>query len=165
MGYWGHLFVARSPRRLTDLREIDAFGQPEDEQELVGEWKLLRIAGNHPPDLQNALAPVVAATRGPAIVAFVLDSDCAVMNGRTPSGVRWSGVLNRGLATSYDGVLEAYDTPDHGLSGLMQWAQEGGLSPTEGEVKDALNANGTFVEEVIDRLLVTLGILEMPNGR
>ena len=164
MGYWGHFLVARSTRRLTDLREVGIFGQPEDEQDLVAEWKLLRIAGNHPPDLQRALAPVVAATRAPALVAFVLDSDCAVINGQSQSGVRWAGVLNRGLATSYDGLLETYDTPDHGLSGAMRWAREAGLAPSEADVRDALNGNGTFVEDVIDRLLITLGILKMPNG-
>jgi hypothetical protein len=163
MGYWGYLLVARSQRSLSRLSEVRVFGQPEQEQDLVGDWKLLRVAGNEPPDLHTALEPIVAATGAPALLAFVLDSDCAVIRGRGPAGAQWGTVLNRELALSYDGVLEAYDTPDHGLAGAMRWAGEAGLRLPESAVNDALHAKGTVVEEVLDRLLVTFGILKMPN--
>lgn len=163
MGYWGHFLIARSRRSLSELPEVRPFGQPEDQQDLVGEWKLLRIARGQPSDLQQALAPVIRATAAPVMVAFVLDSDCAVVQGQTPAGVRWGTVLNRELAAGYDGILESYDTPDHGLSGVLRWAREAGLMPRDHEVKDALDAKGTFVEDVIDQLLLTLGILKRPD--
>ncbi|HVH66124.1 MAG TPA: hypothetical protein VM674_08810 [Candidatus Acidoferrum sp.] len=163
MGYWGHVLIARRRRSLTELPDVRPFGRPQEHQDLVGEWKLLRIAGDYPPDLQQALAPVVRATAAPALVASVLDSDCAIVQGQTPAGVRWGAVLNRELAAGYDGILESYDTPDHGLSGVLRWAREAGLTPRDHEIKDALNAKATFVEDVIDQLLLTLGILKRPN--
>lgn len=81
------------------------------------------------------------------------------MCGRTPTGAHWATVLNRDLALGYDGLLETYDTPDHGRSGAIQWAREAGLMPMETAVSDVLDRVGTFVEDVIDRLPATFGIL------
>lgn len=158
MGYWGHLLVARSNGPLAGFREGRVFGEPEGEQRLSHDWTLLRIAGNHPPDLEVALRPLVSRIGAPALVAFVLDSDCAVIRATSPAGARWGSVVNRELAGSYDGI-EGYDTPDHGLSGALRWAREAGLTPADGAVKDALDATGTLVEDVIDQLLKALGVL------
>ena len=157
MGYWGHIVVARNRRPLSDLAQVRVFGTPDHEQPLTGDWKKLWVMGNHPPDLGAALRPVVGATHAPALVAFILDSDCAVVRGTSPAGAAWGSVINRRTAEAYDGILE-YDTPDHGLSGSLKWGREAGMTPTEPAVRDALNGNGTFAEDQLDQLLSALGI-------
>ena len=57
--------------------------------------------GQYDGDLPGALDALVAETGTPALAAFVLDSDCAAVEGLTPAGVRWEGCLHPGIAQAY----------------------------------------------------------------
>jgi len=39
---------------------------------------------------------------GPVLVAYVNDSDCATVQGRTPDGAAWSGALDAEVAAGYE---------------------------------------------------------------
>ncbi|HEY9286867.1 MAG TPA: hypothetical protein VIT43_02475 [Candidatus Dormibacteraeota bacterium] len=166
MGYWGHLLLAWTKDPLAALTEARAFGEPEDERRLIEDWSLLR-AGHEPPDLRTALASVVQATRMPALVAYVLDSDCAVLEAQTPAGLRWTAVLNRATAeASYEGVADGVLPVDQVMAGAIGWANEAGLKPDQQMLSRALTEQAVFVEDLFDELLVGLGIpgVEKPGA-
>ncbi|MDQ6713256.1 MAG: hypothetical protein M3Z28_08735 [Candidatus Dormibacteraeota bacterium] len=158
MGFWGHLLLARDNRPLGTLREARAFGQPEHERRLDRGWSVLWV-GREPPDLRSALTPVVAATRAPALVAYVLDSDCAAIEALTPSGLRWTGVLKPATAAdSYEAVVAQYDGASTAVAGAIRWSREAGLTPSEADLRKALTDEPDFAEEAFDQLLVGLGV-------
>ena len=132
----------------------------QNERQLGDGWSQFQIAGRT-PKLQLAVTDLVAATKGPALVAYVMDSDCAVLEGRSQNGNRWEGILNRktcaGMAGSDEDVLAMYPL-DRCVSGAVEWAREAGLTPSEQLVKQALEADETFAEDALNRLLVALGL-------
>ena len=159
MGYWGHLLLACSKQPLANLQEARAFGQPDHERRLADDWSVLWIGREPPADFQRALMPIVGATRRPALVAHVLDSDCAPVAARAPSGLQWTAVLNRATAgASYEGVADGFETADRALAGALRWSREAGLTPGEEVLRRALTDDRTFAEDLFDQLLVGLGI-------
>lgn len=119
------------------------------------------MLGRTPANLEPAVMALVKATKGPALVAYVMDSDCAVLEGRSQDGNRWDGILNRemcaGMGGSPEDVLVMYPL-DRGLSGAMRWANDSGLRPSEAAITAALNGSNAFAEELFDQLLIGLGI-------
>ncbi|HEX6349025.1 MAG TPA: hypothetical protein VF160_06500 [Candidatus Dormibacteraeota bacterium] len=158
MGYWGHLVVARSTRPLSVLREVTAFGTPQDERPIDHDWRLLRVAGSS-PSLRAAVAPLVAATGAPVLAAYVLDSDCAVVEGQTHIGMRWTGVLNRQIAArDYQAPVDDYDSPERAVLGAQEWSRQARLTPSEDLLRQAFTEERDSAEEIFDLLLAGLGI-------
>ena len=158
VGFWGHLLLARHPGPLGELKEASAFGNPEHERRLEQDWSVLWV-GHEPPDLQTALTPVVSATRAPALVAYVLDSDCATIEAQAPSGLRWTGVLKPAMAADgYEGVAAQYDGANQAVAGAIRWSREAGLTPSEADLRKALTEEPVFAEEAFDQLLIGLGV-------
>lgn len=158
MGYWGHLVVARSPRPLSVLREVTAFGTPHEEKLIGRDWRLLRVAGST-PDLRTAVAALVGATGAPVLAAYVLDSDCAVVEGQTDIGMRWTGVLNRGIAVrDYQAPVGDYDSPERAVLGAQEWSRQGRLTSSEDLLRQAFTEERDSAEELFDLLLAGLGI-------
>ncbi len=89
----------------------------------------------------------------PALAAFVLDSDCAAVEGLTPAGIRWEGCL-------HPEVAEAYGAPEMPweIESVLAWSAEAGLAADPGEVGTAIEARTTFAEDTLDGLLVALGV-------
>ncbi|MGI5238073.1 hypothetical protein [Dactylosporangium sp. CA-139066] len=86
-------------------------------------------------------------TGSPALAAFVLDSDCAVL-------AVVSGSQTRQIAVNPE-VLEDYGPPDdeelldgdEAVDALVAWGEAAGFEPSREAVAAALDADETFVED------------------
>lgn len=160
MGFWGCLTVMRGDDQPTGRWNgppelVARFAAQDPPVPLGPGWYLLR-SGGEPGDLDTEAAAMAAATAAPALIAFVLDSDCAVVHAATPRGLRWSAVLNPDLAEDY-GAPPA--TPvDAAVAGAVAWASEAGLVADPGVLRAAMTDSDTFVEDLFDRLLRGLGL-------
>jgi hypothetical protein len=164
LGYWGHLVVARSALPLSEAPAVVVFGTDRSGPRTFEQgWQLLEVTGATPPRAP-AVATLAAVTGHPALGAYVLDSDCAVVEAAAPSGLRWSATLNPEVAIeSYDMPVGEND-PDLALSGALAWSAEAGLVPSEPVLRDALTGSSAFAEDLFATLLAGLGIPGVSPG-
>jgi hypothetical protein len=156
VGYSGYLVLGRAGGTLADLPAVSAFGENlGDGARLEDGWQLLQVDAEE-PDPDSAVAALVAATGHPALVAYVLDSDCAVVKASGPDGSRWSATLNPVVAEDY-GAPPTGDL-DTTVAAARAWSAAAGLTPSEADLRAALSEDATFAEDLCSRLLVGLGI-------
>jgi hypothetical protein len=121
-----------------------------------------------PQEIGDRLGGVGALWAGGAFVAvealrkggyrlFVLDSDCADVQGLTPSGVNWRAYLHPETAEGYG--APALDQSDEEITRqALAWSAEAGLAADTGALRDAFEATNEFAEDTLDELLGALGI-------
>lgn len=153
MGYWGHMIATRAPQDQQHITALDAFG---DHQQTVAEnhhgWLVSQVCGAE-PDLSSAIAAVAAQTHAPAIVAYILDSDCAIVKAATPAGARWSAVLNPERAAEYGAPAAA---PAATTTTAATWAQTAQLAHNDNLIRRALTTEETFAEDQLLALLTAM---------
>ncbi|MGI5238616.1 hypothetical protein [Dactylosporangium sp. CA-139066] len=88
MGFFGTFVLAQSDRLLTDEEAVLGFGYQHEHLYELGEgWQLLETRGiRDPQDFAAASEQFVAATGASVLAAYVNDSDCIGVHGRTPGG-------------------------------------------------------------------------------
>ncbi|MET8152374.1 hypothetical protein ACIBSW_01800 [Actinoplanes sp. NPDC049668] len=131
------------------------------EREFGAGWWSVQLDGDSP----GALKGLVAATGAPAVSAFVLDSDCAEVEGLSPAGVSWRTYLHRDTAEGY-GAPALEQSDEEITRQALAWSAEAGLAADPGALRDAFEATNVFAEETLDELLAALGIpaLEVLEG-
>ena len=151
MGYTGRILVARTVTSPAGSSAVAA--EVLHAREFGAGWWSVQLDGDSP----GALERLVAATGAPALSAFVLDSDCADVEGLTPSGVKWRAYLHPDTAESYG--APALDQSEEEITRqALAWAAEAGLAAERGALRDVLEATSTFAEDTFDELLGALGI-------
>jgi hypothetical protein len=149
MGYSGGIYVAKAERPAA-LGELGVLW----EKSFAGGWHELQFEGF--PD--SALLPdVVTDTGTPALVAYVMDSDAAHVDGLSPDGVRWTVYLHPDVAAAF-GAPSLAQSADEAVEQALAWSAEAGLTADPAGVRAALRARNTFVEETLSELLTALGI-------
>jgi hypothetical protein len=123
------------------------------EREFGAGWWSVQLDGDSP----GALKGLVAATGAPVVSAFVLDSDCAEVEGLAPSGVYWRTYLHPDTAESY-GAPALDQSDEEIIRQALAWSVEAGLPADRGALRDAFEATNVFAEESLDELLGALGI-------
>jgi len=150
MGYFGRITVGRSSTAIDGVTVLEV-------SDLGGGWWWTQYDGNP----EGGLETLVAASGAPALWAYVIDSDCADVEGLTPSGVRWHTYLHPDMAADYD-APPLSESPEEVLEQVLRWAAEAGLAADADTVRRALGATNVFVEETLEGLVVALGL---PVGR
>ncbi|WP_432839146.1 hypothetical protein [Dactylosporangium sp. CA-092794] len=151
MGFFGFVVAART----ADPDGLDAgLGPAFNTDDLGDGWQVFQAEGN---GAAARLARAVAQRTGaPALAAYVLDSDCAIL-AAAAAGETWQVAVR-------PEVLEDYGPPDEDdlLSGpeaveaLVAWAQAAGFDPDPAAVEEALDSDETFAEFAVAEVARTL---------
>ncbi|WP_030439658.1 hypothetical protein [Actinoplanes subtropicus] len=149
MGYWGHLIATGSSQELVGTAMLSAFGDQQTVAEGPPGWHVYHVAGAE-PDLTAAVRALAAGTGAPAIAAYVLDSDCAIVRAATPDGARWSAVLNPERAEEYGAPGSS---PDAVLAQAVTWARAAQLDHDDDLIRRAVTTEATFAEDQFLALL------------
>lgn len=160
MGYWGFLIAAKSDDDLGQLAELEPFGGDYLKVEPLGDgWQQAWVAGaEEDPDMHAGISAIANATGSPAIVAYILDSDCGPVVATTHAGDTWTGTLAKSTAMS------SYQMPDDGISPdtatdtLAAWAELADLTPHRDTLLEALAPDATDPEHLYTLLLEGLGM-------
>lgn len=162
MGYWGYLIAAKSEDDLGQLAELEPFGGDYLKVEPLGDgWQQAWVADavEH-PDMHASISAIANATGSPAIIAFILDSDCGPVVAVTPAGDTWTGTLAKSTAMS------SYQVPDDGISAdtatdtLIRWAEVAGLTPQPDIIRQVLDPDSIGPESLFALMLEGLGIAD-----
>jgi hypothetical protein len=159
MGYTGRVLVART-RRSFDGSPIVAGAELLHERELGDGWWWAQFDGD--PD--GALRALVSETGAPVVSAFVIDSDCADVQGSTPSGVHWRTYLHPSTAQSY-GAPALPQSTDQVIEHAIAWSVEAGRTADPDGLREVLEARSDFAEDTLDDLLQALGVPGLQDER
>ncbi|GAA2914005.1 hypothetical protein GCM10020221_07110 [Streptomyces thioluteus] len=173
MRFWGYLLLARRDRALPEspvlrpsrhhLLPTASFGDG---------WQLWHHPhqpelGPHQPELGDLDALVRALadeTGAPALAAYVMESDCAVVSGAGPGGAPWSACLGRRALAGYmadTGLAldELFPDPRAAAAHCSAWAAAAGHTADPAELAAVLTAEPEpRVENLFEDLLAHLGI-------
>jgi hypothetical protein len=152
MGYTGRILLARTGRSLAGS---PALGGADilDETEHGDGWWRAQLEG----DPRGAVAAPVTATGAPAVSAYVLDSDCADVEGRGPGGAHWHTYLHPETAAEF-GAPDLDQPADEVTRQAVAWSAEAGLTADAEAVRAVLGVHQVFVEDTLVDLLDALGV-------
>ncbi|MFH8981181.1 hypothetical protein [Streptomyces varsoviensis] len=171
MGFWGYFVVGRSDRGLV---ECAVFDESRDHLELTEAfadgWQLWQ----HPPepelgDIDSLVRGLTKETGAPALAAYVLDSECAVVAAAGPAGTSWSACLGRAAMARYMeqsemDIGELFLTPRAAASQGAAWAAAAGHIANTTALTRVLAADpDPFVENLFYDLLAELGIEDLAD--
>ncbi|GAA4991295.1 hypothetical protein GCM10023205_74080 [Yinghuangia aomiensis] len=134
-----------------------------------GGWQIVDVSGAH-PGASGLLAPLVAETGAPVLVAHLVDSDTAYLEALGPESGAWEGWIEAYFAPEYaadrlvgDALNEladrlAAELPERAKRAVA-WAVEAGWAPDYDQVLAAMRAKETFAE---DQLMNVLNAMGMP---
>ncbi|WP_371525041.1 hypothetical protein OG302_02020 [Streptomyces sp. NBC_01283] len=106
---------------------------------------------------RNSLANLVQRTGTPAVMVSFHDSDVGFIEGLTPDGNSWEGLLNREVAESYEVPLEHFPI-EPAVAGALAWSAAAGLTPDEEAIRQTLTGSAVFAEELSAALMAALGL-------
>lgn len=160
MGYWGFLIAAKSDDDLGRLAEQEPFGGDYLKVEpLGGGWQHAWVAGaEEDPDMHAGISAIANATGAPAIIAYILDSDCGPVVATTPAGDTWTGTLAKSTAMSNYQMPDDGISPDTATDTLIRWGEVAGLTPHRATLLEALAPDAIGPEHLFTLLLEGLGI-------
>jgi hypothetical protein len=161
MGFWGAVLVARTDVPLTGLRSVRALGGEADREEpgLAG-WRWLTLIGPERED-DAAVQAIADEVGGPALVAFVFDSDTAAVRlaaprrgllRRAPRMVRF--FLDEESARDYELPVDTAEQAAAADS-VVAWAGAGDVDA----VRAAITRDAVFAEEAVLALAVAFGAI------
>ncbi|MER5892238.1 hypothetical protein [Streptomyces sp. NPDC001876] len=153
MGNFGGSLAIGSAAELRDLLKATGFIGVEDTDVLAEGWQVSEFADAD----ERSLPGLVEKAGAPAVMVSFLDSDVGFVEAVTPDGTAWTGLLNRGMAESYDIPLEDFPV-ETAVAGALAWSAAAGLTSEAEAVRQALTGSATFAEELYGLLLVGLGI-------
>ncbi|RIJ68751.1 hypothetical protein D1871_22545 [Nakamurella silvestris] len=158
MGLWATYVVCRTG---SDLAEVSAITERSEgldwSDERPGSWKIGQYLGHElTADSDDLLLDLTAETGAPALLAHVMDSNAAVVQGCDPGG----GVWQAGLAVFED--FEYYLSPAEAADMAYAWGLTAGLTPHRGQLLEVFNTPGPHpdVREPLSALFAALGLPE-----
>ncbi len=156
MGFWGVKIAVRTAHPIEALTAIAQLGGEED-----GSWVETSgwtIASRHQadPPTTGLVSALAEQAGGPALVAYVVDSDVVTGYGARPGIAAFASVLNPELAPAY----ELSSTPEERAMDAVDLV---GLVPETADpsaVTAVLGQNWTFAEDAFLALLAALGAFD-----
>ncbi|MEU8578358.1 hypothetical protein [Streptomyces asoensis] len=138
-------------------------GRMELLQERADDWRLWSVEGQTSLD-EETLVELVDVTGQPVLAAFVMDSDCLVLEGRTRDQETWRACLDRAAMSAY--MAEGGQSVDDWFLGAEEaaeravvWARAAGLTPVPKTIADVLSKRSDpFVEDLFQEFLDALGM-------
>ncbi len=163
MGFWGSLLAVKSDDQVSaQLPEVSESNESVF-LDSDGGWRVWAI-DREDPISENELSMMVERSEAPALCAYVMDSDCAVIEAL---GVRtgfWRTCLGRESMTAY--MTESGETvgawflsADESVRAALDWARDAGCDPSESRLAEVLTAvPDPFVEPIFVAMLEALGV-------
>ena len=166
MGFWGYLVVGRSDRELAACSTLAA---GRDRLELSATfadgWQLWQ----HPSqpglgDLDDVALSLARETGAPTLLAFVMDSDCAVLEGAGPVRGSWTACLGRAAMARHMAANEIllddiFPSPAGSALRAADWAAAAGRSVNSDGLAAVLSADPEpDVQRLFHEVLEKLGI-------
>ncbi|GHF48289.1 hypothetical protein GCM10010218_32210 [Streptomyces mashuensis] len=176
MGFWGYLLVGRGEDR--DLTECPVLAANREHLlpagSFAGGWQLWAHPAHREPDARPGLGGGIDAlvstladqTAAPALAAYVMESDCALLGGASPGGTCWSACLGRTplaryLADTGLALDDLFPSPEAAAAHCAAWAAAAGHPADTTELADVLAADPEpGVEDLFRQLLARLGMVE-----
>jgi hypothetical protein len=165
MGYWGYFAVAESVSPLGDLACTRVIPGLTPNRRLSGDWQVWE----HPaePDIEaDDLALALAEETGkPALVGFVMDSDCVVIEAADSSNGAWTACLSPKAMAGYlaEGGQQLEDwmlTPDQAATHAATWARLAGRVVETGPLAEVFQKEADpFAEDLFFTLLGSLRLV------
>ena len=165
MGYWGYFVVAESASPLGDLACTRAIPGMMQNRRLSGDWQVWE----HPaePDIgADDLAVALAEETGkPALVGFVMDSDCLVIEAADSSNGAWTACLSpkamEGYLAENGQQLEDWMlTPEHAAEHAVNWARLTGRQVAKAPLVEIFQKEAdSFAEDLFFTLLGSLSLV------
>ena len=134
VGYWGYFVVAKTERPATGLVSL---GDVRDrlggfERVPVG-WRVWEHPGEPGIDAGPVVVQLAQEIQGPAMIGFVMDSDCVVIEAAGPASGSWTACLGPRLMDGYlsesgHRVEDWFLPPHEAAERLTTWAREAGLA-------------------------------------
>lgn len=170
MGYWGSFVVCRFAHDFEDVEAIfDRVGPPVEEW-AVGGWRFGQFAGQElEGSAKDVLDALVDLTGAPVLMAYIVDSDAAVIDAATPVDDHWRGCLGRrAMRAATAQIGEDFNTrflsADAAARNAAMWAHDAGLVSDPAALRELFTADTAtdlFIEADFFRLLAALGL---PSG-
>ncbi|CCK25662.1 hypothetical protein BN159_1283 [Streptomyces davaonensis JCM 4913] len=165
MGYWGYFTVAESASPLGDLACTRAIPELTLNRRLSGDWQVWE----HPaePDIEaDDLAVALAEETGkPALVGFVMDSDCVVIEAADSSNGAWTACLSpkamaRYLAEDGQQLEDWMLTPERATENAVIWARLTGRQVATAPLAEIFQKEADpFAEDLFFTLLRNLSLV------
>jgi hypothetical protein len=169
MGFWGSLVLCRPS---GDLSEVEAIvSRDESVSEVAqpgGDWRVGQCEDTALiEDAEAFLRDLVAESGAPAVLGYVLDSDCVDLVAMGVASGVWRSCLNREAMRAYDedylldeSVLHAEAAAER----AAQWAAEAGLQPNLPALRSVFSRTGDvlFAESLFFELVDALGVASAP---
>ncbi len=136
MGYWGVFTLARTSEPIDEQEVIAEVSDGAASCEQRGPWQVSEFWEE---DVYSAadvvLSQLVATTDAPALVGFVLDSDCVWVDGLAPAGQRFRVCIARDATQSYldehdQDIDQTFLDPEAATQAAVHWSAAAGLTPT-----------------------------------
>ncbi|WP_328563254.1 hypothetical protein [Streptomyces coelicoflavus] len=169
MGFWGSFLVVMSDEKVSARLPEVTESHESVLLDAEGGWRVWAIDRKDPIS-HNELSMMVEGSQGPALCAYVMDSDCAVIEAL---GVRtgfWRTCLGRDSMTAYmaesgETVEGWFPTADESVRAALDWARDAGCDPSESRLAEVLAAvPGPFVEPIFVALLEAMGVRSVSDG-
>ncbi|WP_125776380.1 hypothetical protein [Antribacter gilvus] len=175
MGFTGHYIFGRSDR---PLREAPIFaqlanqtGRHVDIHDLwprPGGWQTLQVFGLD--FRQQEVAALATWTGAPACVAWIMDSDLAVVDGAAPGGpeaesVCWDGVISMWTAAADEEgdpsvLAQLEESLPRTVTGALAWARRAGYGDTTEPAIENVMRSEQGGDDIFFDLLDALGFPE-----
>jgi hypothetical protein len=162
MGYWGYFAVAESTSPLGDLSCTRAIPDLTINRRLAGDWQVWEHPGEPVIEADDLALALAEETGNPALVGFVMDSDCVVIEAVDSSNGAWTACLNpkkmaRYLAEDGQQLEDWMLAPDQAAEHAVNWARLTGRLVTRGPLVDLFQKEAEpFAEDLFFTLLETL---------
>ncbi|MFI0979867.1 hypothetical protein ACH4SP_23050 [Streptomyces sp. NPDC021093] len=166
MGFWGYFVVGKNTGPLS---ELEALAEVRDDlalyDERAGGWQVWERPSEPEVGDMGALARGVCRDTGaPALFAFVMGSDCVVVEAAAPEGGSWFACLGREAMAGYlqaDGLLleDLFLSAEDAAEKAVSWAAEAGRTVELEPLVTVLKAEADPVaEELFAYFLDVLGL-------
>ncbi|KNE83768.1 MULTISPECIES: hypothetical protein [Streptomyces] len=166
MGFWGYLVVGRSDRELAECSTLAPGRERLELAETFADgWQLWQ----HPSepglgDLDDVAGALARETGAPTLLAYVMDGDCAVLEGAGPVRGSWTACLGRTALARHVGENEivlddVFPSPAGAAAHAAGWAAAAGRTVDSRRLADVLSADpDPDVEKLFHEVLQKLGI-------
>ncbi|WP_093799426.1 hypothetical protein [Streptomyces sp. Wb2n-11] len=168
MGFWGYFVVGRSGRPLAELAALADVREGLVLHETRGDGWQVWVRSSEPQagDMGALARGVCGETGTPALFAFVMDSDCVVVEGATSAEAAgsWFGCLGREAMAGHlgaDGLVleDLFLTPEGAAVKAVEWSAAAGRTVAPGALADVLRQEADpLAEELFARFLDRLGL-------
>lgn len=170
MGFWGSLVLCRPSGHLSEVEAIASRDESVTETARPGgDWRIGQCEDTALIDDADAfLRDLVAESGAPALLGYVLDSDCVDLVAMGAVSGLWRSCLNREAMQSYaqDQVLdESILRPEAAAERAALWAADAGLQPDLPAVLSVFSRAGDdvlFAESLFFDLVNALGVASAP---